>query len=95
MACPHLVRSYSTFGGTCGYTVRLTMPSRSKLAKLLDQHFLRHARNSLLQFGETQGAASEEMEDDDHLPTPLQHAERLLDAARRHIGGDVFELTCR
>ncbi len=26
---PHLVRWYSTFGGTCGWTIRATMPSRS------------------------------------------------------------------
>jgi hypothetical protein len=28
-ACPHLVKAYSTLGGTCGCTVRVTMPSRS------------------------------------------------------------------
>src|SRR4029450_5928760 len=66
-----------------------------ELAELLDQHLLRHARNSFLQFGETQGAASEEMEHHHHLPAPLQHAERPLDAARRHVGGDVSQLTCR
>jgi hypothetical protein len=66
-----------------------------KLAELLDQHLLRHARNSFFQFGEAQRAASEEMEDDHHLPAPLQHAECPLDAARRHVGGDVFQLTCK
>ena len=29
IACPHLVKAYSTLGGTCGCTVRVTMRSRS------------------------------------------------------------------
>ena len=39
--------------------------------------------------------ARKEMEDNDHLPAALQHTKRALDAARRHVGGDVFKLTCR
>src|SRR5262249_319496 len=59
-----------------------------QFAKLLNQHLLRDARNSLFQLGEAQYTAGEEMEDDDHLPPPFQHAECGLDAACRHVGGD-------
>src|SRR4051794_36125921 len=34
------------------------------------------------------------MEDDHHLPATLQHAERVFDAARRHVGRDILKLTC-
>jgi hypothetical protein len=65
-----------------------------KFAQLLDQHLLRHAGNSFFQFGKSQGAASEELEDDHHLPTALQNAECPFDAPRGHVGGDIFEFTC-
>ena len=65
-----------------------------ELAELLDQHLLRDGRDRSLQLREAQDAAREEVEDDHHLPAPLQDAERALDAARRHVGRDVFELTC-
>ena len=36
----------------------------------------------------------EQMEYDDHLPSPLQHLKRSLDAGGGHVGRDIRELTC-
>jgi hypothetical protein len=91
---PHLVRWYSTFGGTCAWTMRATMPSRSSCRSLLDQHLLRDGRNRALEIREAQLPPAEEMEQNHELPATFQHPNRMLDPDGRRRGR-VLTLTHR
>ena len=82
---PHLVRWYSTFGGTCGSAIRNDAVAL-ELPKLLDQHLLRDGRNRALEIREAQRPAAEEMEQNHELPATFQHPDRVLDPDGRQRG---------
>jgi hypothetical protein len=80
--CPQLVRWYSTFGGTCAWTMRATMPSCS-------------SRRScwISIFCEMAGIARSRSEKRSFLPpkrwnkiTSFQHPDRVLDPDGRRRG---------
>ena len=52
------------------------------LPQLLDQHFLRNARNRAFEIGKTQQLAAKKMEEDNELPASFEHSEGLLDTGR-------------
>lgn len=50
-----------------------------QLSQLLGQHLLRNAGHPPLQVGKALNLAAKEVEQDDQLPSPLQHAETGFD----------------
>lgn len=56
-----------------------------ELAQLLDQHLLRYGGDGAFEFGKAQDFLSEQVEDDDQLPAPLDQSKRRLGAGGRHI----------
>ena len=67
-------------------------PGAFHLSELLDQHFLRNARDCALKIGKSEQLATEEMEENYKLPPAFQELKRLLDAGCSS-GRCVFHLT--
>ena len=84
--CPHLVRWYSTFGGTCAWTMRATMPSRSSCRSCWISIFCEMAGNRALELREAQRLLAGRMDQDHELPATFQHPDRVLDPDGRRRG---------
>jgi hypothetical protein len=96
-AFPMSVRLYSTFGGTSGCTSRPEDLVSFELSKLLDQHLLRDAGNSALQFRKPHNGLREEVRQDHHFPPALETTKRCLHVSHtnRPVASAAAPVLCR